>query len=211
MTLNFTTWLNELGLGAYAPVFADNDIDAKTLPQLTAEDLKDIGVSSVGHRRQLLDAIAALAEDAAAAPAERADPAAPSLAAEKRQVTILFADLSGFTKISGDLGAEDTHVLLNRYFEAVDGIVVAYGGHVDKHMGDNVMAVFGAPIAHSDDPERAVRAALDIHKVMAKLSEDFGQQLKAHIGIASGQVVASGTGRWSGGTDGRFRSTSPRV
>ena len=123
MTLNVTTWLNELGLGAYAPAFADNDIDAKTLPQLTAEDLKDIGVSSVGHRRQLLDAIAALAEDAAAAPAERADPAAPSLAAEKRQVTILFADLSGFTKISGDLGAEDTHVLLNRYFEAVDGIV----------------------------------------------------------------------------------------
>ncbi len=57
MTLNVTTWLNELGLGAYAPAFADNDIDAKTLPQLTAEDLKDIGVSSVGHRRQLLDAI----------------------------------------------------------------------------------------------------------------------------------------------------------
>jgi hypothetical protein len=61
-------------------------------------------------------------------------------------------------------------------------------------MGDNVMAVFGAPVAHSDDPERALRAALDIHRTMAELSEEFGRDLRAHIGIASGQVVASGTG-----------------
>ncbi len=68
----------------------------------------------------------------------------------------------GYTKLSSELGAEETHALLNRYFEAVDSIVEGYGGSVDKHMGDNVMAVFGAPIAHDDDPLRAVRAALDI-------------------------------------------------
>lgn len=192
--MDIEVWLKGLGLGAYAPAFAKNDIDADTLSRLTAEDLKDIGVASVGHRRKLLDAIAALTDGADGVPIQQAQSSAPQLAGEQRQVTVLFADLAGFTKLSGELGAEDTHTLLNRYFEAADGIVADYGGHVDKHMGDNVMAVFGAPIAHSDDPERAVRAALDIQKVMAALSADFGRPLKAHIGVASGQVVASGTG-----------------
>jgi class 3 adenylate cyclase/tetratricopeptide (TPR) repeat protein len=187
-------WLKGLGLEAYAPAFAENDIDAEMLARLTAEDLKEIGVASVGHRRKLLDAIAGL--DGAAAPSVPPDPGLEDAtpAGEQRQVTVLFADLAGFTKLSEELGAEETHALLNSYFEAVDGIVAGYGGHVDKHMGDNVMAVFGAPVAHSDDPERAVRAALDTHKVMPTLSADFGQPLAAHIGIASGQVVASGTG-----------------
>ncbi|MEE9590530.1 MAG: adenylate/guanylate cyclase domain-containing protein, partial [Hyphomicrobiaceae bacterium] len=103
-------------------------------------------------------------------------------------------DIAGYTRLSSELGAEETHALLNRYFEVVDSIVESYGGTVDKHMGDNVMAVFGAPIAHDDDPFRAVRAALEIHERMAPLSEELGQRLRAHIGIASGQVVASGTG-----------------
>jgi class 3 adenylate cyclase/tetratricopeptide (TPR) repeat protein len=107
---------------------------------------------------------------------------------------VLFADIAGYTKLSSELGAEETHALLNRYFGAVDGIVESYGGAVDKHMGDNVMAVFGAPVAHDDDPLRAVRAALDIHRRMAALSEDLGYRLQAHVGIANGQVVASGTG-----------------
>ena len=192
--MEIEAWLKGLGLGAYAPAFAQNDIDDETLPKLTAEDLTDIGVTSVGHRRKLLDAIAALTDGAATPISPQADAAAAALAAEQRQVTVLFADLAGFARISGELGAEDTHELLNRYFEAVDGVVAQFGGHVDKHMGDSVMAVFGAPIAHSDDPERAVRAALEIHKAMAVLSNDIGRTLQAHIGVASGQVVASGTG-----------------
>ena len=115
-------------------------------------------------------------------------------AGERRQVTVLFADLSGFTQLSSKLGAEATHELLNRYFEAVDAIVEDCGGSVDKHIGDNVMAVFGAPVAHADDPERAVRAALDIHAAVSRLGNDLGRDLSAHVGIASGQVVASGTG-----------------
>lgn len=109
---------------------------------------------------------------------------------ERRQVTVLFGDLSGFTTLSHRLDPEVTHELLNRYFEAVDGIIGAYGGTIDKHIGDGVMAVFGAPVAHSDDSERAMRAALDIHAALAK----FHPPLTAHIGIASGTVVASGTG-----------------
>lgn len=113
---------------------------------------------------------------------------------ERRQVTILFADLSGFTKLSSDLATEDVHHLMGRFFEAVDGIVLDYGGRVDKHIGDAVMAVFGAPVAHDNDPERAIRAALGIHGKLRELSAELEMPLKAHIGIASGQVVASGIG-----------------
>ena len=188
--MDVRAWLEGLGLESYAGAFADNDIDGATLPALTAEDLKDVGVASVGHRRKLLEAIAVLADGEA----EATSAPTPAPSGERRQVTVLFADLAGFTKISDELGAEATHALLNRYFECVDALVEGYGGSIDKHMGDNVMAVFGAPVAHSDDPERALRAALDIHRTMAELTTEFGRDLRAHIGIASGQVVASGTG-----------------
>ena len=109
---------------------------------------------------------------------------------ERRQVTVLFGDLTGFTSLSENSDPEATHDLLNRYFESVDGVVGAYGGTIDKHIGDGIMAVFGAPTAHSDDPERAIRSAMAIHEVLAK----FDPPLTAHVGIASGTVVASGTG-----------------
>ncbi|WP_172628349.1 adenylate/guanylate cyclase domain-containing protein [Bradyrhizobium ivorense] len=117
-----------------------------------------------------------------------------SISGERRQVTVLFADLSGFTRLSSALDPEETHGLLNSYFEVIDHIVVSYGGSIDKHIGDCVMAVFGAPTAHSDDAERAVRAALAIHPAMQSLSEKTGRILKVHVGLASGQVVASKTG-----------------
>src|ERR1700730_14865306 len=117
-----------------------------------------------------------------------------SVLGERRQVTVLFAELSGFTRLSSVLDPEETHGLLNSYFEVIDNIVVNYGGTIDKHIGDCVMAVFGAPTALSDDPERAVRAALAIHPAMQGLSEKAGRILKVHLGLASGQVVASKTG-----------------
>jgi class 3 adenylate cyclase/tetratricopeptide (TPR) repeat protein len=185
-------WLKGLGLEQYAEAFARNDVDGDTLSKLTAEDLTDIGVKSVGHRRRLLDAINQL--DKAEPESIPSPETKAGLEGERRQVTVLFADIAGYTKISSELGAEKTHALLNRYFGTVDGIVESYGGSVDKHMGDNVMAVFGAPVAHTDDPERAIRAATDIHQAMTGLSDELGRDLKVHIGIASGQVVASGTG-----------------
>ncbi len=120
--------------------------------------------------------------------AEAAD--APSPAGERRQVTVLFADISGFTKLSQERDAEDTHALLNEFFAVTDAAIGEYGGHIDKHIGDSVMAVFGAPTAHGNDPERAVRAALDIHTAAAQLDPPLG----VHIGLAAGTVVASGTG-----------------
>lgn len=125
---------------------------------------------------------------------QAAAPASEAPATELRHVAVIFADLSNFTRLAGELWAEDMHKLLNRYFEVTDEVIAQFGGTIDKHMGDNVMALFGAPTAHSDDPERAMRAALEIRKRIAALSQELGQELEVHIGIASGQVIASTTG-----------------
>ena len=192
--MDIGAWLRSLGLGEYAEAFARNHVDATLLGALTAEDLKDLGVASVGHRKRLLAAIAELSRGGgieARRVAVGGEPASLT-EAERRQVTVLFADLSGYTRLSSKLDAEELHQLMGRFFEAIDGVVESYGGTVDKHIGDCIMGVFGAPVAHGDDPERAVRAALAIHNLMPGLGEAAGRQLSVHIGIASGQVVASG-------------------
>jgi class 3 adenylate cyclase/tetratricopeptide (TPR) repeat protein len=126
------------------------------------------------------------------------DPATPAAATvapgERRQVTVLFADLAGFTALSAAMDAEDLHALMTRFFDAVDEIVVRFGGSVDKHIGDAVMALFGAPIAHGDDPERAARAASEIHRRVAELGAALERRLAVHIGIAAGEVVAGDLG-----------------
>ncbi|MBV9756917.1 MAG: AAA family ATPase [Alphaproteobacteria bacterium] len=182
-------WLEALGFGQYADTFAANHIDASLLVQLTDADLKDLGVASLGHRKRLLAAIAERALPAAAPPAS-----AP-IGGERRQVTILFADLSGFTALAQSLDPEEVHELVTRFTALVDGIVVGYGGSIDKHIGDAVMALFGAPVAHGDDPLRAARAALDIHDALARMSAGAARPLQAHIGVASGEVVAGTLGR----------------
>jgi len=114
--------------------------------------------------------------------------------AERRAVTVLFADLCGYTRLSQGLDAEDVHRLLERYFGVVDAIVDRFGGRVDKHIGDAVMAIFGAPVARGDEPSRAVRAADAIQRAMPEIGAPFDRVLAAHVGIAAGEVVASGVG-----------------
>lgn len=121
-------WLRGLGLEQYARAFADNDIEAQTLRDLNGDDLKDIGVVSVGHRKRLLAAIAELSDEGP----ERAPPTPATASGERRQVTILFADLAGFTELSSALDAEELHAVVSRFFEAVDRVVAHYGGTVDK-------------------------------------------------------------------------------
>jgi class 3 adenylate cyclase len=202
--VDVAAWLRGLGLGRYAEAFRANDIDADVLPELTAEDLVGLGVTSIGHRRKLLAAIAVL-RGGGSAPATglptngRSTPAADAVAAplpegERRQVTVLFADLCGYTALSREFDAEELHALAGRFLDAVDAVVEGYGGAVDKHIGDCVMATFGAPVAHGNDAERAVRAALDIQRRIPALTDARGRPLGVHVGIASGQVVASGRG-----------------
>jgi len=114
--------------------------------------------------------------------------------ADRRPVAVMFIDLSGYTAMSTGLDPEETHHLLKRFFEVVDGLIVEFGGTIDKHIGDNVMALFGAPVAHGNDTERAVRAALAVHGAMPALAREFGRSLSVHIGIALGEVIASGLG-----------------
>jgi class 3 adenylate cyclase/tetratricopeptide (TPR) repeat protein len=140
---------------------------------------------------------AALPTSGAAAPLKKSGPLSEDLSedlGERRQVTILFADLSGYTSLAARRDPEDTHRILGRFFEAVDGAVTRFGGAIERHIGDNVMGMFGAPVAHGDDPYRAVKAAEDIHRVVTALSAEIGIALSIHIGIACGTVMAGGTG-----------------
>ena len=199
--MNVAAWLHSLGLERYEQAFRENDIDAAVLAHLTADDLIGVGVTSVGHRRKLLAAIAALRDRAAStappvpgAPASISRVASPLPEAERRQVTVLFADLAGYTKLADELDAEEVHAILGSFFDLADASVANHGGTVDKHIGDCVMAVFGAPVAYGNDPERCVRAALEIGRRMPMVAAELGRPIGVHIGIASGEVMASGTG-----------------
>lgn len=210
--------LARLDLENYLSLFRDNDVDDDLLPELTSDDLKEIGIRSLGHRKRILAAIAEEQEQAgdqaertAAGPrsptpdpARSDSPPQPQDAraraddeatTQRREVTTLFADLTGYTRLSRELEAEDMHVLLGSFFERFDGIVRRLGGTVDRHIGDCVMAVFGAPISHGNDAERALRAAVDMHHEMAELSRQFGRELSVHIGVANGRVLFSSEGQ----------------
>jgi predicted ATPase/class 3 adenylate cyclase len=117
---------------------------------------------------------------------------------DRRPVTVLFADLSGFTTLSERLDPEDVQALQNQLFEEMTAAVHRFGGFVDKFIGDALLALFGAPAAHEDDPERALRAALDMIERTARVSERAQARIKSpltlHIGVNTGHVVAGGIG-----------------
>jgi class 3 adenylate cyclase/tetratricopeptide (TPR) repeat protein len=192
--MNIAHWLRSLGLSDYTQAFIDNHIDEEILLSLTVEDLKDIGIASVGHRRRLMTAIEELKHAKEQATTSDDRRVVPDAVSERREVTVLFADIEGFTALSEMLDAEKIHSILSTFFEHIDGIINGLGGRIDKHIGDCAMAVFGAPVAHIDDVRRAVQAALLIHSAMDRISEAIGRRLRAHVGIASGEVVASATG-----------------
>ena len=184
-------WLRSLGLEQYEAAFRDNDIDDTVLSSLTAGDLKELGIRTVGHRRKLLDAIALLRTDAIGkAPAPEAPPAPASRAhdtAERRQVTVMFSDLVGSTALSARMDPEDLREVISAYQKCVAETVQRFGGFVAKYMGDGVLVYFGYPQAHEDDAERAVRAALDLIAGIAALTT--AAPLQSRVGIATGLVV----------------------
>ena len=191
--MDVLVWLRELGLERYEEAFRENEIAADILPKLTADDLKDIGVNIVGHRRKLLEAIAALANPALPSPAGRSVPTevlakARSAEAERRQLTVMFVDLVGSTALSAALDPEEMGAVIRAYQNAVAGETLRFEGHIAKFMGDGVLAYFGWPQAHEDDAERAVRAGLALVRTVGEL-EAAGRRLAARIGIATGLVV----------------------
>jgi class 3 adenylate cyclase len=195
--MDIGAWLRGLNLERYEGAFRENDIDTEVLPDLTADDLTAMGVTSVGHRRKLLAAIVAL----------KSEPALPSdthtverdrvstsnasrtpTEAERRHLTVVFCDLVGSTALAGRLDPEDLREVLGTYHAAASEEVARLDGFVAKFMGDGVLAYFGYPQAHEDDPERAIRAALAIADRVAALNPASGA-LAVRVGIATGLVV----------------------
>ena len=177
-------WLKALGLERYAAAFEANDVTEDVLPTLTADDLRDIGVISVGHRRRMLDAIAAARDRAPTNPGQTA----PEPLAERRQVSVMFCDIVGSTALSTRLDPEDLSTVIQAYQERVNETAARYGGFIARYLGDGVLIYFGWPQAREDDPERAVRAALDVIGAVGK-SLIRGERLRVRIGIATGLVV----------------------
>src|SRR6202051_2481707 len=185
-------WLRSLGLERYEAAFRENEIDETVLPSLTAEDLKDLGVGIVGHRRKLLDAIAALRTDATAKDPSRDALSSPPSATpedrgERRQITVMFSDLVGSTALSARMDPEDLRDVISAYQKCVAEIVRRFGGFVAKYMGDGVLVYFGYPEAHEDDAERAVQAGLELIAAVTALKSSVS--LQTRVGIATGLVV----------------------
>ena len=184
-------WLRQLGMFEYVERFAENGIDLSVLPDLTDQDLKDLGVL-LGHRRKLLRAIADLKDVeksergvavAAAAPAEPR----PQDSAERRQVTVMFSDLVGSTALSARMDPEDLREVISAYQKCVAETVRRFAGFVAKYMGDGVLVYFGYPQAHEDDAERAVRAGLELVGAVSAIKSNAPMQTR--VGIATGLVV----------------------
>jgi class 3 adenylate cyclase len=126
-------WLRDLGLEQYAPAFRDNDIDGEVLRRLTSEDLRELGVSSIGHRRRLLDAIAALGTVSQDLVTTARSHDLPALAeAERRQLTVMFCDLVGSTEFAARLDPEDFRDVIGAYQRAVAGVVMSFEGLSSK-------------------------------------------------------------------------------
>ena len=189
--IDLAAWLRSLGLEHYEAAFRENAIDDTVLLNLTAEDLKDLGVGLVGHRRKLLDAIADLRAQGGAkvsSPHDLPTVDKPSKdSAERRQVTVMFSDLVGSTALAARMDPEDLRELISSYQKCVAENVRRFGGFVAKYMGDGVLVYFGYPQAHEDDAERAVRAGLQL--IGAVTSLETRTSLQARVGIATGLVV----------------------
>jgi class 3 adenylate cyclase len=197
MAINVTDWLHSLGLEQYADAFRDNDLDGEVLPEVNADDLIAIGVTSIGHRRKLLAAIAALKSEVgpAAGASPSADPiptlvsAARSTDAERRQLTVMFCDLVGSTALSAQLDPEELSNVIGAFQKACASAVGVFGGSIAKYMGDGALVYFGYPEAHEDDAERAIRAGLALLDAMMAMHLPVPVPPQVRVGIATGLVV----------------------
>jgi class 3 adenylate cyclase len=186
--MDIAAWLGDLGLERYVSAFRENEIDWEVLPKLTSDDLREIGVAAIGHRRKLLDAIAALDPEVPAAAVTTAPSDAPApIEAERRQLTVMFCDLVGSTPLATRYDPEDLREVIGAYQRCVADTVGRFAGFVAKYMGDGVLVYFGYPEAHEDDAERAVRAGLAVIDAVGRLAAP--EPLNVRLGLASGLVV----------------------
>ncbi|MDB5550749.1 MAG: adenylate/guanylate cyclase with repeat [Rhizobium sp.] len=185
-------WLSNLGLGKYAEIFVQNDIDWRALPHLEAVDLQELGVS-LGHRKIIL---AALTELDITEPAGHKVKQADAPSAEKHESTpdirllsVLFCDMVGSSALSSRFPPEEMHDLISTYQDVVANAVKSFEGYVAKFLGDGVLAYFGWPVALEDHAERAVHAGFAAISAVEQLRDPAGGPIKSRIGISTGRVV----------------------
>ena len=202
--VELVSFLDNLGLSQYIGTFADNDIDGAALLELEEIHLKELGLS-LGHRVRLMKAIAELRAAPGSSPAAIVSAAAGRIATppaeargaasrssadgERRQLTVMFADLVGSTELAARADPEDVRDVMRAYQDACAGFIARYDGYLAKFLGDGVLAYFGYPHAHKDAAERAVRAARGIIEAIGRLAPRSGHRLSVRIGIATGMVV----------------------
>ncbi|MFP6746319.1 MAG: adenylate/guanylate cyclase domain-containing protein [Alphaproteobacteria bacterium] len=181
-------WLEKLGLGEYAVAFEENRLDLTHLPDLSEDDLRELGVTAMGDRKTLLRALEELEGTRTEATVEDAPQRQPSTA-ERRQLTVMFCDLVGSTALSDRLDPEDMREVMRAYQDAVAAVITAHDGHVANYLGDGIVTYFGWPRAFEDQAERAVLAGLAAVGAVVSVKTPDGAPLAARVGIATGQVV----------------------
>src|SRR3954454_18870342 len=198
--MDVADWLRTLGLDQYEAAFRENGVDAEVLPTLTGEELKDIGVSLIRHRRRLLEAIAALRlkappDEALAQVSSSPAPADPSgsgdmseTTAERRPLSVMFCDLVGSTALSSRLAPPHLRQVICSYQARVAAIIQQFNGFIARYVGDGVLIYFGWPEAHETDAERAVRAGLAVAVAVSE-AQAGGEPLQVRVGVATGLVV----------------------
>ena len=191
--MDVSDWLRSLSLERYEATFRENEINETVLPNLTVEDLKDLGIASVGHRRTLLNAIAALRGTATN---EITPTIVNSNVAERRQITVMFSDLVDSTALAARLDPEDLTDVLSAYRNCVSRVMSRFEGFSAQYLGDGVVVYFGYPEAHEDDAERAVRAGLDLIAAISELRTCTTLQIRVGIGtglVVVGNIAGSGS------------------
>ncbi|MBM3627199.1 MAG: hypothetical protein FJX21_05200, partial [Alphaproteobacteria bacterium] len=181
MSRDVSIWLRDNALGQFATAFVENDVDWTALQILTDADLKELGLS-FGPRKRLL---ALLAEEKR----RRRLYASDEAGGERRQVTVLFCDMVGFTEMTQRIEAETMQGVIYRYQDICTTCVQRYDDHVYQHLGDGIVAFFGFPAAREDAAERAIRSALDILAALAATDMPAAGRLRARVGIATGVLV----------------------
>ena len=203
-------WLEQLGLPQYVEVFERNAVDLDLLCELTDEDLEKLGVQALGHRKKVLKAIEGLRTSDTIAPPRSPDSYTPkhlaekillsksALEGERKQVTVLFADLKGSMELLADRDPEEARTLLEPVLEKMIEGVHRYEGTVNQVMGDGIMALFGAPLAHEDHAVRACYAALRMQESVRQYAQQVftahGVQIEIRVGLNSGEVVVGTIG-----------------
>lgn len=179
-------WLDHLGFGQYADAVEENAVDWDLLSTPSGDELKELGVGPLGHRKRILDAVTKLD----AAPVLSQPSAAPNIGAERHQLTVMFCDLVGSTALSARMDPEDYREVLAVYQSAARNAIEHCDGYIARYMGDGLLVYFGYPQAHEDDPERAAQARLEIMEAVSALNLPNSIELQVRIGIATGLVVA---------------------